>query len=403
MSLKLTITSTQRAELGAGASVVFGADGGSIGRSLDNDWVLPDPRRYLSAHHARVQYRRGAFHLLDTSSNGVFVNDADVPLGRLASYPLRDGDRLRLGDYELKVSLAPERTDATEASAVFPVAREASSVSADIGASFSLRELLMTDASGNGNGGSVNSSSSGSRLAPVDAYGQTVTEDSAMIAFDHNDVPRPPLRAVASVAPAPPRRDARTDRGVVDGQTSIEAFCRGAGIDPGRWPADTQARVLQLAGLLLREAVVGIKALALAQRELRVQANVEFGRDSAHEGLTALPVEELLRRMLDQERRELDAVQWLRDMLGSARRHDAATMRALNGALLEFTARLDPRALTQEHPDELPLSEPVPSGLTARFRSITETSGGKPPHLFSEAFARIFAAEFSLQSGDSKP
>jgi type VI secretion system protein len=399
MSLKLTITSAQRAELGTGASVVFGANGGSIGRSHDNDWVLPDPKRYLSAHHARVQYRRGAFHLLDISSNGVFVNDANVPLGRLASYPLRDGDRLRLGDYELKVSLAPDRTDATEASAVFPVTREASSVSADIGASFSLRELLMTDASGNGSGGS----SSGDRLAPVDAYGQTVTEDSAMIAFDHSDAPPPSLRALPSVAAAPPRRDPRADRGAVDGQTSIEAFCRGAGIDPGRWPADTQARVLQLAGLLLREAVVGIKALALAQRELRVQANVEFGRDSTHEGLTALPVEELLRRMLDQERRELDAVQWLRDMLGSARRHDAATMRALSGALLEFTARLDPRALTQEHPDELPLSEPVPSGLTARFRSITETSGGKLPHLFSEAFARIFAAEFSVQNGDGKP
>jgi type VI secretion system protein len=400
MSLKLTITSAQRTELGAGASVVFGADGGSIGRSHDNDWVLPDPKRYLSAHHARVQYRRGAFHLLDTSSNGVFINDANVPLGRLATYPLRDGDRLRLGDYELKVSLAPDRTDATEASAVFPVTRESSSVSSDIGASFSLRELLMTDASGNGSGGS--GSGSGNRLAPVDAYGQTVTEDSAMIAFDQSDAPPPPLRAVASIAPAPLRRDARTDRGAVDGQTSIEAFCRGAGIDPGRWPADTQARVLQLAGLLLREAVVGIKALVLAQRELRVQANVEFGRDSAYEGLTALPVEELLRRMLDQERRDLDAVQWLRDMLGSARRHDAATMRALSGALLEFTARLDPRSLTQEHPDELPLSEPVPSGLTARFRSITESSGGKLPHLFSEAFARIFAAEFSVQNGDGK-
>jgi hypothetical protein len=70
--------------------------------------------------------------------------------------------------------------------------------------------------------------------------------------------------------------------------------------------------------------------------------------------------------------------------------------------LLEFIARLDPRALTQEHPEELPLSEPVPSGLTARFRSITETSGGKLPHLFSEAFARIFASEFSAQNGDGK-
>jgi hypothetical protein len=32
--------------------------------------------------------------------------------------------------------------------------------------------------------------------------------------------------------------------------------------------------------------------------------------------------------------------------------------------------------------------------LSERFRSITEMSGGKLPHLFIEAFARVFAAEF---------
>src|SRR5579863_10623448 len=99
MALKLTIIDDQRGQPGRGGSIVFGVGGGGIGRAHDNDWVLPDPQRYLSAHHARVQFRDGTYYLLDTSTNGVFINDRTEALGRRVSHPLRDGDRLHLGDY----------------------------------------------------------------------------------------------------------------------------------------------------------------------------------------------------------------------------------------------------------------------------------------------------------------
>src|ERR1700722_9736662 len=110
MALKLTILTEQREQLGALSSIVFGVGGGGIGRASDNDWVLPDPQRYLSAHHARIQFRNGAYLLLDTSTNGVYVNDGTVPIGRRNAYPLRDGDRLRMGDYQLAVSIDTERS-----------------------------------------------------------------------------------------------------------------------------------------------------------------------------------------------------------------------------------------------------------------------------------------------------
>ncbi|HXS30233.1 MAG TPA: FHA domain-containing protein, partial [Steroidobacteraceae bacterium] len=61
--------------LGALSSIVLGVSGGSIGRALDNDWALPDPRRYLSGLHARIHVRQGGYYLEDCSTNGVFVND----------------------------------------------------------------------------------------------------------------------------------------------------------------------------------------------------------------------------------------------------------------------------------------------------------------------------------------
>ena len=93
--------------LGDRSSVVFAVDGGTIGRSADNDWVLPDPLRYVSAHHARVSSRGGQYYLEDLSTNGVFVNDDEQAArqGVSAGHLLKNGDLIRMGDYQIVAAL----------------------------------------------------------------------------------------------------------------------------------------------------------------------------------------------------------------------------------------------------------------------------------------------------------
>jgi type VI secretion system protein len=55
MPLTLRITGTQAARLAERATRVFGVHGGRIGRASDNDWVLPDPHRFLSGYHALIE------------------------------------------------------------------------------------------------------------------------------------------------------------------------------------------------------------------------------------------------------------------------------------------------------------------------------------------------------------
>src|SRR5437016_675066 len=101
MTLLLRVVSDNQRLLGDRNSVAFSLNGGTIGRSADNDWVLPDPLRYVSAHHARVLFRDGHFYLEDVSTNGVFVNDDEQPLAKRGSdgYRLRNGDVVRMGEY----------------------------------------------------------------------------------------------------------------------------------------------------------------------------------------------------------------------------------------------------------------------------------------------------------------
>jgi type VI secretion system FHA domain protein len=105
MLLALSVISEQGAALGPTAYKVFDETGGSIGRIAGNDWVLPDPQNFVSSRHARVLARDGTFYLEDTSSNGTFINAPDVPASRTEPVPLKDGDRLFIGDYEIIVQL----------------------------------------------------------------------------------------------------------------------------------------------------------------------------------------------------------------------------------------------------------------------------------------------------------
>ena len=80
----------------------------SVGRGPGVDWVLPDPERLLSKRHFAVAFRGGAWQLADTSTNGTFLNREGDPIGAGDMRSLRDGDRLRLGAYEIEVRLVEE-------------------------------------------------------------------------------------------------------------------------------------------------------------------------------------------------------------------------------------------------------------------------------------------------------
>jgi type VI secretion system protein len=400
MALRLTILSAQREALGARATILLGNAGGSIGRARDNDWVLSDPNCYLSAHHARIECRLGSFYLHDTSTNGVFVNGGTVPIGRRNIYPLRDGDRLRLGDYQMAVSIEADAEQAPEASAIYPVDPRVTSPrldtsEPDIGVNLDVQELLR------GIGVPTQARSS-------NAYGQQpLIDDTGLRAFDrggHSSSQRMATRtrdemraSLMALNPRPRVESgaATPSRPLSADVAAVEAFGRGAGIDAKALTGESPARLLHRAGLLLREALGGLKALALAQRELRERSRIRLERSAnGQPDLSALQVEELLLQLLSAQQQELDAVQWVRDSAGALREHELAFMRALQAALTEFVGRLDPRSLAQTAAERLETEEHGSSGLTARFRSITDMSGGALPHLFAEALARAFASEY---------
>ncbi|MBR0642586.1 type VI secretion system-associated FHA domain protein, partial [Plastoroseomonas hellenica] len=93
-----------------------------IGRGADCDWVLPDPDRLLSKQHCVLEFRSGGWEVRDTSTNGVFVNHAAAPVGREQSAVLHDGDRIRLGAYEIEIRVEQAAAGSWQGGSAMPMA-----------------------------------------------------------------------------------------------------------------------------------------------------------------------------------------------------------------------------------------------------------------------------------------
>ncbi|MGH2537267.1 MAG: protein kinase domain-containing protein [Candidatus Promineifilaceae bacterium] len=88
----------------------------TIGRSLENDVVLPDD--HVSRYHVRLQRMRGRWRLLDLETpNGTSVNGEPAPKGE--AIWLDDGAQIEIGPYRL-VFKGPPSATADEPTALWP-------------------------------------------------------------------------------------------------------------------------------------------------------------------------------------------------------------------------------------------------------------------------------------------
>jgi type VI secretion system FHA domain protein len=415
--LRLRIVSDHRRSLAERSSATFSVEGGTIGRSADNDWVLPDPRRYVSAHHARVQFREGHFYLQDVSTNGVYVNDDMEPLAKRGSngYRLADGDMLRMGEYHIVAALeALEARQAREdAAAAVPTSIHAlrtlgRAADHDIGAPLDLQELLLP------------ADTDSVSVLPVNAYGQSVdsgrvralaaTQEAEQMLeagpeFLPPDSPDPQSfgQRMARLAEAVGREPkiGLSAIALEDVRTGLDAFCRGAGIEPERLPAEAQGRLLHLAGRLFREALVGFKDLERSRSETRNRYRIESPPqepDDPRPSLADSMVEELLIALfVHHEGRRLDSVQWLREAVLEAKLHETATAQATRAAFVEFLDRLDPAELEARFERAARRGKARSADkaqywdlFTTFYRNLIEMPAEHLPHTFVEAFAAAY-------------
>jgi len=112
MNLIVSITKSPPGVSLSQTQQVFGEQGGNIGRSDHNTWVLADPERYISSTHCKIEFDSGCFYLVDQSTNGTYLNHAEQPIGKGERAVLEDGMVFNVGDYEFSVAVTSQAASA---------------------------------------------------------------------------------------------------------------------------------------------------------------------------------------------------------------------------------------------------------------------------------------------------
>jgi type VI secretion system protein len=425
MTLRLSVVSEHGIRLGAHSTKVFGVHGGSIGRGTDNEWILPDPERYLSGKHARIDFRAGAYVLVDTSSNGTYVNGAQVPLGKYHDYTLKDGDYVRLGEYELLVSIDQGNDFPPEAEAIVaydghsPSSAVRKSTANDLGADLDLSQLLepsdQLDADSgarprNSYGQSVTPNQAGAaeggdpatpwhmmtrplRVEPKAAVGDTGAGTGAGTAAVARTGTSPVLSARA--APAPALFDGDLDAG-------LTAFCRGAGLDPRSITPEARGAALQLAGQLLRESLLGLLDLTQSRNEFRNRFRITPPPGDAPESPLNFSrgVDEALVRLLINVSTRAGSVDAVRENFKDLKAQNAASLAAMRAAFEAFLERVDPKELEERFEGTAKRSvfgAPNKAKFWDLYAEMYAGLAQRPadgfPHVFTEAFAKAYEAK----------
>jgi type VI secretion system protein len=448
MALKLRVISDHYKVLGRRSSCLFGVTGGRIGRAQDNDWVLPDPNRYVSSYHAKVMFRAGQWIIEDTSTNGVFVNGSDTPLSVKGAYTLRDGDRLRFGEYEILVSIDERNDFPPDASGQLPAPSSVAHGNKrnnspaviepaidDLGEELDITDLLSESAIRRrepvSHGFELSDSMSVEIPQPQSALGalragfeslldgpdtgaqSTVALDKKSPANDDWQMQTRPYDRRTMGFPSSPSALARepaaaTERPRRSTDTStdgIEAFCRGAGVDPSALPTDAQNALLTLAGQMLREVVLGLmealKNRADAKTRMRLAQTTIQPSDNNPLKFSASVDEALLKLLDPHSSRYLGPIEAIRSSFRDIKQHQIALGSAVQAAVDELMNRLEPGEL-QERFDRSLKRGPL-LGATNRmkywdlyvefYQVLNQRNDQGLPTIFAEELARAYAEQ----------
>lgn len=107
-SLRLTVIACHGTALGSGASAVFNASGGTIGRDGSNTLVLPDDDGTVARRHAAIQALADGWQLRNTSEHAAIALNGKILAPGLQAV-LQAGDFVNIGAYVLQsaASAAP--------------------------------------------------------------------------------------------------------------------------------------------------------------------------------------------------------------------------------------------------------------------------------------------------------
>ncbi len=377
MPLQLKITSEHRRLMAGDAERQFNETGGTIGRGLQSDWILPDNDRFVSSRHAAIDYKNGAYYVADISTNGLFVNDSDEPLGKGNPRRLFSGDRLRMGEFEMLVSI-------DEGESLSLAMEPDQQVVAEHVDQLVPEEPMRT----------------GIQLLDEEEITGDEAFQSALFGTTRMERERP--RVTTAPAKPAPRTKPVANQAAADDDL-FAAFLKGAGIDRDDIHASMDPReIMQNAGQVLREFVSGTSELLESRANLksmfRLDQTTVLPRHNNPLKLAENCNDSIKQLLVGKEGEYLGPIDSVKEVCRDLKFHQDAVIEAMVTSFKEFADRFDPDELQDNFDRTLgrkPLlgtfGKPKYWQLYCELYPIITKSGSGPfPQHIAEEFVRSY-------------
>ncbi len=328
-------------------SAVFGAESETLGRSVENFFVLPDPKHLVSRVQASVR-SNGPDHRITSLSqaNPVVLNGVELEFKR--ETVLHPGDEIQVGPY-----------------------------------------ILIAEA----------------HLAQVSEFPGVNTVPTVVVAAEAEAAPAPNY----TESPIKTTMDHETDRAQVspaaDLPALLDAFLRGAGISEMTVANGLTPDFMETIGMLLGASIEGTFSLmssrASGKREVNAEATMVVVRNN--NPLKFLPdsrsvLMQMLRKKMPGFMAPQEAIE---DAFADLEAHQKGTTAGMHGVIKILLARLDPQPIEDAAPRPALLEKLMPpKRMTDMWQQAkanhTRISRDHQPH-FQNSFGAAFLSAYDAE------
>ncbi|MBV8667382.1 MAG: type VI secretion system-associated FHA domain protein TagH [Burkholderiaceae bacterium] len=358
--IKLTAVSYNNQASPAPLSAVFNRDGGTLGRSEDNYFVLPDPKNLISRVQASVK-SDGTHHTITNLSqaNPILVNGAEIDFNR--EVPFHAGDEIQIGLYVLRAEPHLSAIDSEAAS----------------------------DKQTN-----LHTQTVGLRAVPPAAAAKPAVPNLAEL---HKK------RGEDGMPAAPAHGDQGTADETADVDALMHAFLKGAGVPGISLNSGLTSDFMETVGKLLSTSIHGVFQLLAARstvkREARADVTMVVVRNNNPLKFLSDSETVLIQMLRKKMPGFMGPNEALHEAFDDLQAHQSGMTAGMNGAFGEMLKRIDPKAIEKDLKGSL-FDNLVPGRRKARLWAAYERvfeEIGRDAHdhqkLFGKAFVRAYERE----------
>lgn len=377
-------------------SAVFGREGGTLGRSEDNYFVLPDPKNLVSRIQASIK-SDGPRHTITNLSqaNPILLNDKEIEFDR--EYAFSAGDEIQIGLYVLRAEPHLAAVDGTAA-----IQHD------EIPSSMRTVPIGMKTAPLETGPDLVRSPARSRLVRPppnLAELHQKKSESSRPHASHADDSTVPPI-AGGNRAPG----QSSSDQGLLSVSSAesnelMQAFLKGAGIANVNLNSGLTPEFMEMLGKLLSTSIQGTIQLLATRSSIKreVKADVTMVVVRNNNPLKFLSDSEtVLTQMLRKKMPGfMGPAEALQDAFADLHAHQSGMIAGMNGAISEVLKRFAPLALEERIKAPTFLDLIVPLQRKARmwdqyggmFDEIKREAQHDYQKLFGKAFLKAYEKE----------